>query len=81
MAIKIANNTSRSFMLRFYMRSVRASLARSFIIIFRFSIAGDNMAAISRRKTGAAANSAYRIRCFIDNLFVPSVLLNLLVFR
>lgn len=55
----------------FFLRYLRVS----------FSRAGDNMAAISRRKTGATANSASHIRCFIDNLFVPSVLLNLIIFR
>lgn len=42
---------------------------------------GDNMAAISRRKTGAGTNASSRLRCFIESLFVPSVLLNVIIFR
>lgn len=46
-----------------------------------FAIAGDNMAAISRRKPITGTNSAAQLKYFIENIYVSSALFNVLIFR
>ncbi|XP_055311234.1 lachesin isoform X3 [Sitodiplosis mosellana] len=49
--------------------------------IYVFVSKGDNMAAISRRKPITGTNSAAQLKYFIENLYVSSALLNVLIFR